>query len=70
MNNDHDQEANFFRNYYHKCCGQRHPLNLEMVNNNHEVSLILMRMLNHEVNMRTILLMEMVKNNHEVSLMT
>jgi len=30
------QERNFFRQYYHKCCGQRHPLNLEMVNNNHE----------------------------------
>ena len=31
------QERNFFRNYYHKCCGRSHPLNLEMVNNNHEV---------------------------------
>ena len=58
MNIDQYQEANFFRNYYHKCCGQRHPLNLEMVNNNHEVSLICnMRMVKHEVNMRTILLM-------------
>ena len=36
-----EEERNFFREFYIKCCGQRHPLNLEMVNNNHEVSFIL-----------------------------
>ena len=30
------KERDFFRQCYHKCCGQRHPLNLEIVNNNHE----------------------------------
>ena len=29
-----EEERDFFREFYNKCCGQRHPLNLEMVNNN------------------------------------
>ena len=28
------KERDFFRQCYHKCCGQRHPLNFEMVNHN------------------------------------
>ena len=28
-----EDERNFFREFYHNCCGQRHPLNLQMANN-------------------------------------